>query len=125
MTVLPPNLTGDLPLSRKTIPQAERILTPQDVIAAHGVVPEKEEEVNYVHNWLYSVVPVGVRQSVIQRDNTGFQYEKTEFPLAAYLTGFCRECRKAFSIQIPHGREYVETQMQVPVYGCVKPGTYR
>ena len=113
-----------LPLGKKTITKEDRVLTPLDVAASHGVVPEKEDDVNIVHNWLYSVVPVGVERTV--RDyGGGVTTEKMKFPLVAYLTGFCRECRKAFSAPIPNGHTYVETQMEVPVYGCVKPGTYR
>lgn len=82
----------------------------------------KTEE-NWVHNWLYSVVPVSEQKidSTINPYN-GYGMYKTNYPLGAYLTGYCRNCRRAFSQPIPcDSSKYVETQMSIPIYGCVRP----
>ena len=68
-------------------------------------IPEAKEEVVIRHQWLYSVVPVG-------RGNA----------LAAYLTGFCRGCGRAFSQRIPTAdKVYLESVMDVPQFGCIDP----
>lgn len=118
MTLLPP-----------AVPKPVHSLLPE----AHGIVEEKEEDANYAHNWLYSVVPIGILQKESfykeypsgQGGTLSVWETQLDYPLAAYLTGFCRECRKAFSHPIPHEYGYLETQMEVPYYGCVKPGTNR
>ncbi len=77
------------------------------------------EKVVYYHNWLYSVVPVGVRTSVWNSVGT----EEVIYPLVPFLTGYCRNCGRAFSKLIPFDTSYyVETPMNVPKEGCLPPG---
>jgi len=83
----------------------------------------------FLHNWLYSVVPVGIEQ--INHDHREYPSGQggtlsiyaadRQYPLAAYLTGYCRNCGKAFSEPIPHGYSYVESQMNVNKFGCIGP----
>jgi len=80
----------------------------------------------WLHNWLYSVVPVAVKQT-----DTAWQYESSgastsitqiDYPLFPYLTGYCRNCGRAFSQRIPSSDYgYIETQMSVAKFGCVGP----
>lgn len=76
------------------------------------------QEPVYLHNWLYSVVPVSVRVEEWRADTI-----QVDYPLFAYLTGYCRNCNRAFSMQIPTNgySGYVETQMDIPKEGCVAP----
>lgn len=71
-------------------------------------VPEASGDVIWKHQWLYSAVPVSLGESS---------------RLGAYLTGFCRNCGRAFSQRIPtsYNTNYNETIMGVPQYGCVDP----
>lgn len=79
-----------------------------------------EEVQQFMHNWLYSVVPVSER--VTDYIGTDIIHQEISYPLGAYLTGYCRVCRKAFSQPIPaHASGYLETQMDIPVWGCVAP----
>ena len=67
---------------------------------------EAAEEVNYHHNWLYSVVPAG---------SNGY---------VPYLAGYCKNCRKAFTVALPIDAApgfYVEQQLDIPRWGCVGP----
>lgn len=77
----------------------------------------------YLHNWLYSVVPVGTKETDSVWKNNGTDYENVvNYPLGAYLTGYCRNCGKAFSELIPSNPySYTETQMHVNKFGCVGP----
>jgi hypothetical protein len=91
--------------------------------AINGLPPHLSEkdvpDEAWYHNWLYSVVPAstsiwrwGGKESVL------------EYPLAVYLAGFCRNCGKGFTQQIPHESTdgvYLETQLQISKTGCVAP----
>jgi hypothetical protein len=71
-------------------------------------------EVQYQHNWLYSVVPA--KQATYQwKDDNGISVGE----IGIYLAGYCRTCRHAFSAPIPFGDNYEETELNVPRFGCV------
>jgi hypothetical protein len=79
------------------------------------VVEEKEEEVQYKHNWLYSVLP-------ITRRTLG--YNKETLKDCLMLTGYCRACDNAFSVEIPQDEHYgilKIKEMRIPKWGCVGP----
>lgn len=89
-------------------------------------------EPQFMHNWLYSVVPVSERIAEYKTKtipvNSAYEVvrevhnQEISYPLGAYLTGYCRNCRRAFSQPIPcDAGKYVETQMDIPVFGCVAP----
>jgi len=77
----------------------------------------KIEEAEWVHNWLYSMIPVS-----FITETTGMAPHFIT-PMRAYLTGFCKNCRKVFSQEIPAREDgsYLEIISNVPVYGCVGP----
>lgn len=58
---------------------------------------------NYAHRWLYSVVPAYDKEATI------------------FLSGFCPNCSRVFSVEIPRGvaGAYRETATIVPRWGCV------
>jgi hypothetical protein len=63
----------------------------------------------FLHRFLYSVVPVGESGS-----------------FRAYLTGYCPNCGKSFSQLIPVRQgpmeaEILFTTLDVPKYGCLAP----
>lgn len=59
------------------------------------------------HMWLYSMLPLG--------DGAGW--------LEGYLTGYCKNCGRAFSQLIPTDKDgaYIETAMDIPQDGCLPP----
>lgn len=84
-----------------------------------GEVEQPPEEQVWYHNWLYSVVPISER-----REDWGLSDKPQpiiNYPLYAYLTGYCRNCNKAFSKRIDTLGYYSETDMEVPKEGCVAP----
>ena len=82
-------------------------------------VPEAQE---WLHNWLYSVVPAATKAEWWDSSSGNSAYHK-DFPLSIYLAGYCRNCGKGFTQQIPHANSstYQEIQLQVPKTGCVGP----
>lgn len=77
-------------------------------------------EQDFRHNWLYSVLPVEHLTAYGQKS-------------MLMLTGYCRACSNAFSIEIPHNftttkNEDIEehlpliTNLSIPKWGCVSPG---
>lgn len=74
------------------------------------------EKAVYYHNWLYSVVPVGIATYWNTLDNQSVQY-----PLLPFLTGYCRNCGRAFSKKIPFDPSgyYLESAMDVRKEGCI------
>lgn len=83
--------------------------------------PDKKEppkEINWVHNWMYSFLPIGERADAWNGNSvTPF------YPLVGYLVGYCKNCRKAFSEKIPTDGDYIEYKTNVPFYGCVDPSS--
>lgn len=75
----------------------------------HDVESKAEEQV-WLHNWLYSVVPVSKNSLVANA-------------LSAFLTGYCKNCSNVFSVEIPNATNgrYRQTQVGVPKIGCVGP----
>lgn len=79
------------------------------------ISPKPKENENFEHNWLYSVVPA-------RMSTTNFVGQYQTVPeVSIYLAGYCRNCRKAFSVPIPFGADYQETQLSIPKFGCVSP----
>ena len=70
----------------------------------------------YLHNWLYSVVPVSKNYPTYSDG----RYLSDGY-LQAYLTGYCKNCNNAFSEQIPTDAfgSYLQTHMDIPKTGCV------
>lgn len=66
----------------------------------------------FYHNWLYSVVPARM---------SGWQVPNNTAQIDIYLTGYCRNCGRAFSAPIQYGSEYLETTMNVKKEGCISP----
>lgn len=89
----------------------------------NGVPPHlKEEDVpeakpEWRHQWLYSAIPVSEEYVWWQNG-----MEQKDFLLQPFLTGYCRNCGKAFSQKIQHNSwGYSETIMNIPQTGCVGP----
>jgi len=61
------------------------------------------------HNWLYSVLPNKVNSQSSEE--------------ALYLTGYCRPCDNAFSVEIPKSDsgKILLTKMDIPKWGCIEP----
>ncbi len=75
----------------------------------------------YYHNWLYSVVPVGKLEQVW---HTGaIDGYKPEYPLAAALSGYCRNCNQAFSIFLNTTDTPILQDVAIPKDGCVGPNS--
>lgn len=66
----------------------------------------------FYHNWLYSVVPARASE---------WQTPDNYPPIDIYLTGYCRNCGRAFSSPIPYGDSYMEAPMNVQREGCINP----
>jgi len=81
-------------------------------------VPEAKP--NWRHQWLYSVIPIGRKTEAWYNSPTTPQID---YPLVAFLTGFCRNCGRAFSQEIPVNDfgYYRETAMSIPQDGCLPP----
>lgn len=84
---------------------------------------EVQEEVWY-HNWLYSVNP-GSKQVQAGWDSQNLS-SHYEYPLYIFLVGYCKNCGKGFTQEIPHNMDqysygYQEHQLQVNKTGCVPP----
>jgi hypothetical protein len=85
-------------------------------MAINGLPPHLSEKdvpeaaVEWRHQWLYSMIPVGIRHG-------------NNYPLIPYLTGYCRNCGKGFSqrINFLETGGYNETIMNVPQTGCIGP----
>ena len=71
------------------------------------LVKANEENPNWIHNWMYSIVP-------------GPAFE-------IYLAGFCKNCRIAFTHKLKVATfrtdqySYFPTDTDVPKYGCIGP----
>lgn len=83
---------------------------------AGNVEKDIQEEPVFLHNWLYSVVPSSKYYNHYTSDKP-----EVDFPFYAFLVGYCRNCGKAFSQEVPtlQSGAYLETQLQVAKEGCV------
>jgi hypothetical protein len=78
----------------------------------------KKEEPVFYHNWLYSVVPVDVPLSGHYEDGIYVP----DYSMTPYLTGYCRNCNRVFSVPIPtNDVGYREHHVGVEKTGCVGP----
>lgn len=98
-------------------------------MAINGLPPHLSEKdvpeaaVEWRHQWLYSMIPVGIGLPTWAYGSDNSAVSTTEYPLQPYLTGYCRNCGKGFSQKINYldTGGYVETIMDVPQTGCVGP----
>jgi hypothetical protein len=92
---------GPRPLSVDPYPTGKIIEPPPEIVKA------AEENPNWIHNWMYSIVP-------------GPSFD-------IYLAGFCKTCRTAFTLKLKTANfkgdqfKYLPTETDVPKYGCVGP----
>lgn len=78
--------------------------------------PDKIPPKEYLHNWLYSVVPASRTEFVF-----GEPSYVPNSSLSIFLAGYCKNCNKVFSVQIPtfDTGEYREMRTNIPKTGCV------
>ena len=95
------NLIDTLGEKSDPYPTGKIIEPPPELIRAN------EENPNWIHNWMYSIVP-------------GPSFD-------IYLAGFCKTCRTAFTLKLKTASfrgdqfNYFPTETDVPKYGCVGP----
>lgn len=81
------------------------------------------EKADLLHNWLWSVVPVAQSRETWSYRSDGSNKSTLQFPLKAYLVGYCRNCNNGFSQEVPTNETgaALVTQLDIPKYGCVLP----
>jgi hypothetical protein len=84
--------------------------------------PDKVQGQVFLHNWLYSVLPITPSYTVKVGDENSYYNVPNDWFV---LSGYCKNCNNAFSVRVPvsGSGELMMTNVGIPKTGCVPPNS--